>query len=197
MTGEIILQQGFEDKLRGSAAALYDDAFGAKLGIAIPDAELRKEVLERGMDPAYSFAAISGDQLVGIAGFKTGQGSFTGGISLSLLKETLGTAAVLRAAPVLALFQRRRVPGQLLMDGIAVSPAMRGCGIGTQLLNRLIEYARSEGYRSIRLDVIDTNPAARRLYERIGFTPVRTERFGYLEWLLGFGSAVQMEYRVG
>ena len=78
-----------------------------------------------------------------------------------------GLLGAARAVLVLALFHRKLTAGQLLMDGIAVSPKMRGRGIGTKLLRRLEQYARNEGYESLRLDVIDTNPAARRLYERV------------------------------
>lgn len=66
------------------------------------------------------------------------------------------------------------------MDGIAVKQDMRGKGIGTKLLDELKQYARDNGFSSIRLDVIDTNPAARRLYERQGFVLTRTGYFGYL-----------------
>jgi ribosomal protein S18 acetylase RimI-like enzyme len=110
------------------------------------------------------------------------------------LKDEIGLLGAIRAVLVLALFQRNLVAGQLLMDGIGVSPNMRGNGIGTKLLHSLIEYAKTEGYRSIRLDVIDTNPAARRLYERVGFVTEKTKQFAYLKWLLDFGSATQMKF---
>lgn len=196
MTIDYTIQRGFQDEQRHSAAELYDAAFGAKLSVAIPDAGRRVAVLRQGIEPSLSFAAVRDGHLVGIAGFKTAFGSFTGAISFRLLKETLGILGAIRAILVLSLFERKCVPGQLLMDGIAVSPNMRGSGIGTRLLHRLIEFARDEGYRSIRLDVIDTNPSARRLYERIGFTAVRTERFVYLKWLLGFEAATLMEYKL-
>jgi ribosomal protein S18 acetylase RimI-like enzyme len=82
------------------------------------------------------------------------------------------------------------------MDGIAVSPAARGRGIGSRLLEQLKQFAAHEGYRSIRLDVIDTNPRARQLYERQGFVPTRTASFRHLRWLLAFSSATTLEYRV-
>ena len=194
MSDEIDFQLGFPDELRSSAAELYDAAFGAKLSIAMPNPFTRMEVLKVGFHPAFSLVAISDGETVGIAGFKTGKGSLTGGISLRLLKEKIGFWGAMRAALILALFERNQVAGQLLMDGISVSPKMRGSGIGTKLLHGLIEYAKEEGFRSVRLDVIDTNPAARRLYERVGFVPVKTEQFAYLKWLLGFGAATQMEY---
>ena len=78
------------------------------------------------------------------------------------------------------------------MDGIVVHPEMRGQGIGTRLLSELNAFACQEGYNKIRLDVIDTNPAARRFYERNGFVATKTEHFGYLRWLLGFGASTTM-----
>ncbi|MBF6595893.1 MAG: GNAT family N-acetyltransferase [Thermaceae bacterium] len=194
MNTEESIQRGFADQQRHSAAELYDAAFGAKLSIAIPNTARRIAVLRQGIESSFSFVAVSDGHLVGIAGFKTAHGSFTGGITFRLLKETLGLLGAIRAFLVLSLLERKCVSGQLLMDGIAVSPKMRGGGIGTRLLHRLIEYARNEGYQSLRLDVIDTNPAARRLYERVGFTLVRTESFVYLKWLLGFEAATQMQY---
>jgi ribosomal protein S18 acetylase RimI-like enzyme len=194
MSNEVTIQRGFSDELRSSAAELYDAAFGAKLSIAMPNPISRIAVLAEGFDPRFCFVAISSDELVGIAGFKVAQGSLTGGISFRVLKKNLGILSAIRAVVVLALFERKQLADQLLMDGIGVSPKMRGSGIGTKLLHTLTEYARKEGYRSVRLDVIDTNPAARRLYERVGFVPGKTEHFAYLKWLLGFGAATQMEH---
>ena len=53
---------------------------------------------------------------------------------------------------------------------MAVSPVWRARGIGTQLLNAVLQNAR--GYHhAISLSVRDDNPAAR-LYQRVGFTKV-------------------------
>jgi len=194
MSDEMVVQQGFPNELRASAAELYDAAFGAKLSVAISNPSSRKAVLKKGFNPVFSFVAVSSGEMVGITGFKTKQGSLTGGISFRAVKEETGYCGAIRAVLILALLERKQVAGQLLMDGISVSPKMRGRGIGTKLIHSLIAYAEKEGYRSVRLDVIDTNPAARRLYERVGFVTVKTEKFAYLKWLLGFGAATQMEY---
>jgi ribosomal protein S18 acetylase RimI-like enzyme len=55
-----------------------------------------------------------------------------------------------------------------IMD-IALAPAFRGRGIGTALIEELIEEARSSG-RSLSIHVEMQNPA-RALYERLGFAP--------------------------
>jgi ribosomal protein S18 acetylase RimI-like enzyme len=55
--------------------------------------------------------------------------------------------------------------------GMWVAPEARGRGVGELLVNALIERA---GDRPIVLCVAETAPAARRLYERLGFTPTGT-----------------------
>jgi ribosomal protein S18 acetylase RimI-like enzyme len=54
--------------------------------------------------------------------------------------------------------------------GIALRPGYRGQGIGTALLNHLLEAAKSL-YPAISLSVSPNNPAIR-LYERLGFVTV-------------------------
>jgi ribosomal protein S18 acetylase RimI-like enzyme len=61
---------------------------------------------------------------------------------------------------------------------IAVVPSRRGKGLGVQLLESLLEQARSEGYGQISLSVEPDNPALR-LYEQHGFAKVG-ERGGAL-----------------
>ncbi|MER7701811.1 GNAT family N-acetyltransferase [Kitasatospora sp. NPDC097605] len=93
---------------------------------------------------------------------------------------------------VLALFERRPEPGELVMDGIAVDARRRGLGTGGRLLTEIAAVAAEHGCHRVRLDVIDVNPRARALYERHGFTAARTERTPYLRTLLGFGAVTTM-----
>ena len=78
------------------------------------------------------------------------------------------------------LYLHGRTQELRLMD-IAILPTFRGQGIGTLLLNQLIERAASEG-KSLTIHVEQFNPA-RALYERLGFR--RIGEFGayfLLEW---------------
>src|SRR3970282_2118821 len=54
-----------------------------------------------------------------------------------------------------------------------VAPDHRGTGIGKSLVTWAIDWARGRGYRKIKLEVAESNPRARRLYEEIGFRPER------------------------
>jgi GNAT superfamily N-acetyltransferase len=60
---------------------------------------------------------------------------------------------------------------------LAVLPGFRGAGVGTALLNGLVEQARQNGYRGISLSV-DPRNAALRLYERSGFQYVKADDGG-------------------
>lgn len=57
-----------------------------------------------------------------------------------------------------------------------VHPAMRGTGGGDALVGALVDWATSIGARTVRLVVVRSNEAARRLYERQGFAPNGEER---------------------
>jgi RimJ/RimL family protein N-acetyltransferase len=50
-----------------------------------------------------------------------------------------------------------------------VHPALRGTGAAAELVTAVIEWAASEGARTVRLDVFESNPRARQFYEKLGF----------------------------
>ena len=97
---------------------------------------------------------------------------------------------------IFALYERQPSPQELVMDGIAVRADVRGRGVGGRLLEELVAYATAQKYKSIRLDVIDINPKAKKLYERKGFVAIKTDTFPYLRWLLGFGGVTTMKLNI-
>jgi len=68
------------------------------------------------------------------------------------------------------------LPGVAYIGHVAVDPALRGAGIGRALLGHLLQGARAQGYAKAALDVADSNPRARALYEGLGFRRVATRR---------------------
>ena len=60
------------------------------------------------------------------------------------------------------------------ISDLFVIPGYRGQGIGTDILKALLEQAHKAGYTDIEIGVLASNTRARRLYERMGFVPVRT-----------------------
>jgi ribosomal protein S18 acetylase RimI-like enzyme len=193
---EITTSLGIPEEQRARTVKLYDIAFGEKLALAVSNADVRAQLLCKAMQLEYSIGAFDGEKLIGIAGFSTTQGSLTGGINYRGLLSELGWMKGNRAAVVFSLYERKAVDGELLMDGIVVDPEYRGKGVGTLLFSRLVAFANSEEYSTIRLDVIDTNPNARRLYERLGFQSESTENFEFLRCFLGFGASTKMTLKL-
>ncbi len=81
-----------------------------------------------------------------------------------------------------------REPEELRLVDISLLPAHRGSGVGTELLRALQQEATTAG-KPLRLSVARDNPA-RRLYARLGFTPVAGSEVGAepylaLEWRPG------------
>lgn len=60
-------------------------------------------------------------------------------------------------------------PGEFYLDSIAVAPGTQGKGIGKQLIGAAVDKAMEEGMQKAGLLVSTDNPAAQRLYERMGF----------------------------
>jgi GNAT superfamily N-acetyltransferase len=60
---------------------------------------------------------------------------------------------------------------------IAVLEQARGQGVGSRLMERLIEQGRADGFRGLSLSVDPRNPAVR-LYERLGFKYLTTDEGG-------------------
>ena len=57
--------------------------------------------------------------------------------------------------------------------------------------------ARSDGYRCVRLEVVDTNRRAQELYEREGYRVIKVDRFGFRRRFMGFGGVTTMELAIG
>ena len=55
------------------------------------------------------------------------------------------------------------------VDEIYVRPAVRGRGIGTEVLHTLPKALAKAGMKAIHLEVGNENPRARKLYEKLGF----------------------------
>lgn len=188
---------GFSDAERPALAALYWQAFGDKLGRVMGPSPRALAFLQEVMDPTHALIARDAQgQLLGVVGFKTYDGAFVGG-GLAEMARHYGWFGSLWRIALLALLERETENHRFLMDGIMVTPEARGQGVGTALLDAIAKEAQKRGYRELRLDVIDSNPRARALYEREGFVPGGEQKLGPLRHVFGFESATTMIRRVG
>lgn len=192
----ISYQIGIPEQYRETAVELYEEAFGKKLGVAIKDKGKRLNLLDSTLILKYAIGAFFDKKLIGIAGFQTAEGSLTSGIGYRDLLSQLGFIKGNWAALIFSIYERKPKPMELVMDGISVHSLGRGKGIGTKLLAEIKELGKNEGYKQIRLDVIDINPNAKKLYERVGFEIVKTESYPFLKGILGFSGSSTMVFNI-
>ena len=72
---------------------------------------------------------------------------------------------LLRCAP------DRDEPTSTFLISMWVAPQARCYGLAERLIQASVEWARSNGYKEIKLDVADNNVSAIRLYSKLSFEP--------------------------
>ena len=70
----------------------------------------------------------------------------------------------------------------LVLYTFALHPEHIYRGLGRQLLQYILSYARDSGAKAIRLDVYEGNTPAIRLYESLGFDYIASVDLGYSEY---------------
>lgn len=196
MSGGLQIGRGFAPDERQAVALLYWQAFGAKLGRVMGPKDKAIAFFAATLDPGYALTARDqSGALLGVAGFKTESGGLASG-SFDQLREHYGGIGALWRGAFLDLLERRLAPGVFQMDGIFVDARARGKGVGTALLHAILTEAARREMAEVQLDVIDTNPRARELYERVGFRAVGHETLGPLRWVFGFSRSTRMSCEV-
>ncbi len=197
----IVIEHGLPHELRDQAVEIFEDAFGDKMRTAVRDTEQRKEFMRRAYVAENCIVAHRDGRLVGMAGLSTKGAPHAGGLMGSSwdprpYRDVLGWFGAMWAVWGNRLADNRPQDDEVYVDGIAVAAEARGLGIGTRLLDETTARARSIGKRYVRLDVIDTNPRAQALYERLGYKVTRVQAFRYQERWVGFGAMISMEQPV-
>jgi len=190
-TGQVVIRFGLPEHCRRQAAELYYEAFRQKFEPIMSSQQHGVAILESAFDSERAIVALGQARLAGVAGLHYGGHEFVN-VRASAFAHEFGWLSGLLRFALLAVFSQRESEGELLLDDIAVHSSMRGKGIGTRLLQAVFDFAQANGFGSIRLEVVDTNPGARRLYERLGFVPAQTRKYPYLRRLMSFAAATTM-----
>lgn len=189
---EVIVLKGLPDAMRLRGARLYWEAFGGKLDRVLGPESRALTFFERVIRADHCIIALDGyGDLLGLVGFKTHQASFAGG-TWGDLQAIYGRMGGLWRGMVLRALSREVDNDRFLLDGICVTGPARGQGVGTALLAAVCAEAVARGYPSVRLDVVDTNLRARKLYEREGFVATQSHRLGALKHVFGFAATITM-----
>jgi len=183
--------------LRTRAGEIYYQAFERKLQPLVGSPEATRRALAEGMDLNMAIGVVVDGDLLGLAGLHSRVGIF----SSLRLRNSLNCLGLLRggyAWVVLNLFGKGAgcLPGVLRIAALAVDERARGRGLGSALIEAVLEKAQREGFDSVRLEVVDSNVGARRLYERMGFGVIATHHYRIPRGWLGFQSELVMEKSV-
>ncbi len=184
MTPTFRIVRGIPPELVDATAELLYEAFEQKIAHELrPDTpEQALRLIARSLDPTLGWMAVDeSGSLLGVAGVAW-RGRHFSLMTYRLLAEEFGAIGALRRW-LLATLERvvsRPRRHQWRIEALAVGAQARGKGIGTALLNAVIEDARQAGMRSVGLEVVDVNDRALQLYERVGFRSVANLRTGWL-----------------
>ena len=67
----------------------------------------------------------------------------------------------------------------IVLHVLAVHPNHRGKGLARKLVENVIEQERKAGKKALRLDVIENNTTAEKLYQKLGFRYIQTKTLYY------------------
>lgn len=189
------IAEDLPDSLREQAAEVYWDAFSQKLHALAPDKGKALALLARLFDAQQAIIALQQGRCVGLAGLHCGKRVFVT-TPYAVFQQELGWLRGFFSALMFHAFEPRPAADELRIECLAVSPQLRGQGIGSRLLAAVYAAAKKKGFNKVRLEVVDTNPNARRLYVREGFELIRTDRIPLARYFAGFAAQDVMVKRL-
>lgn len=192
LPAELQILLGVPPSQRRAAAEIYWLAFQRKLTPILGSAQQAVNLLHDALNLGQAFVATDRGRLLGLIGFHH-DGKALVDVQFGMLVRTFGILQASWRAALGLLLAREPQTGELLLDGIAVHADARGRGVGTRLFESIFTFATEHGYDTIRLDVVNSNPRARQLYERLGFVPTSTHAVPLMR-PFGFTAVTQMRY---
>ena len=195
-TVSIQIQFGVPNNQRVTAATIFYESFQDKFGRVFGDRRKATQLLSRIIREDRILVALNDGQVVGFAGLHY-QGKNFLECKFTEVARIYGLTAVRVMIYFLIAVLNELQPNQLHLEVLAVREHHRSKGIGTILLRSTIDFAQHKGFSQIQLEVVNTNPLAAKLYERIGFKKVKDRKIPYpFNILTGFNTITEMHYNL-
>ncbi|MCR4291073.1 MAG: GNAT family N-acetyltransferase [Candidatus Scalindua sp.] len=195
IAGPIEIYIGLPEEYLQEAAELFYDSFQQKFYPIMNSREQAISFLQKHLNPRGTMVASRGEKLLGIAGLQY-EGCHFFSPSLFDLAREFGWLRGIMKILKMRLFNSPDRKGELYLKAVMVRSSMQGRGVGTHLLTGISDFAWAHEFSTIRVDVVDTNPDARRFYEQHGFVATKIRRcplpFQFLCRDMGFSSAITM-----
>jgi len=179
------IQSGLANEFIRAGAVLYTSAFAEKLIPFLGNQEQTADLIESSIVPQNCLAAVKDRSLEGILAIQTCQQCFIQP-QMKNLQSHFGFIGGSFRALGLSLIRYQPQPDELYIEALAVAESARGKGVGTRLLDEVIVLAKEQGFKKITLHVIDANPRARQLYERLGFVIKKSQNIWPINRILGW-----------
>ena len=184
---EGIDQSHIEDALR-----IAHEAFAKKFRHGFRDADDLVRLFHDSVDRTSCYSAIVDGRCLGLLTFATAEQEFFQ-LSAGALFTRFPPWRALRIMFNLLLLLDHPKDDEWLVESISVSPASRGLGFGTLLMEQAEARARSMGKRRMSLGVIAENEGAIRLYERLGYRITKTMSSFWVRLATASNSVHQMQ----
>lgn len=176
-------------------ARLFFDGFEEQAKPVFGRPENLAGIIRRSMDPSACIVARDGEGMVGMAVLDLEDRH----LFSPRLRHFIAEYGRLQGPPrfVMALLLNagfQKAP--FYLDTLAVRNGRRGAGVGTALLEAVEREAARDGYDAVVLDVVDENPRARKLYQNLGFKPVKHRRLPFYKPVFGISGYTRMEKKL-
>jgi len=117
-----------------------------------------------------------------------------GNIPLSLFIKNLGISEGIKASLIKFFMLHESFDSDsCYIVYIGVSSEARGKGIGKALLQRGEDFAREKGRRYLSLAVASNNDIAHRLYQKVGFKDIKSNKNILTKLIFGIGTWIYMK----
>ncbi len=195
-TAEVKIVEGLETRHVDDALRVVHDAFAEKFRIGFRHADDLIRLFRDSVDRTSCLSALVDGQFAGLLTIRTDGQEFYH-LNVGALFTRFSPLRALRMLLNLLLLADELKGDEFVVETLAVDPAYRGMGIGTALLQKAEERARSMGKYTMSLGVVGENAGAIRLYERVGYRRTYTWD-GYLVRLAtGSAEVHRMEKAIG
>ena len=181
----MIINKGLPENYKSSAADLFLNALGEKFIPILGEKNKAKQLLELSINQDNCFSVENESELLGFLAFQINETTFLSP-SLTTIISVYGVFGGILKAIGLSMLGHKTESSEIYIEAVAVSELARGKGIGTKLFDAIFQLANEKGYKTITLQVIDINPRAKELYERIGFKVVKQSKTWPLNKLIGW-----------
>ena len=192
---EVAVVEGIDEGYVEDALRLAYEAFAEKFRVGFRDADDLVRLFGDSVNTGHCFTAIADGKLLGILMFQTADREFFHP-KLAAAFTRFSPVRALRIVLNLLLLTRTARPDEFIVDSLAVSPAARGSGIGTRLMDRAEDKARAMGKKRCRWTRLARTPGPFGCTSGWGFKTIRVRRSRWLELAIRSKEVRRLEKRL-